>query len=66
MAVGSSLPTPCRLLDQLPARAIDRLVHLDELVARLRRIVGRVARIEPAVAEMAGVVGAHEVDAEEL
>ena len=52
-------------LDQLAAQRIDALVDLQELVARACRRVGRVLGIEAGVAEVADVVGAHEVDAEE-
>ena len=47
-----------------PQTAVDRLVDLHQLVAGVRRVVGRMARVEARVAEMAGEVGAHEVDRE--
>ncbi len=51
-------------LDQLPARGIDALVHPDDLVAGMSRVMSRVVRIDARVAEVADVVRAHEVDAE--
>ena len=55
---------PLGLFDQVCTGAVDGLVHLDQLVAGERRIVGRMARVEPVVTEVACVVGAHEVDTE--
>ena len=52
-------------LDQLAAQRVDALVDLQELVARAGRRVRRVLGIEAGVAEVADVVGAHEVDAEQ-
>ena len=52
-------------LDQLAAERVDALVDLQELVARAGRRVRGVLRVEARVAEVADVVGAHEVDAEE-
>ena len=51
-------------VDQLSAHAVDGLVDLHELVARGRRVVGGMGRIEARVPEVAGEVGAHEVDGE--
>jgi hypothetical protein len=52
-------------LDQLTAGRVDPFVDMDDLVAGLVRLVCRMLRIEAGVAEVADVVGAHEVDAEE-
>src|SRR3954468_6271384 len=52
-------------LDQLAAERVDSLVDLQKLVAGAGRRVRRVLGVEAGVAEMADVVGAYEVDAEE-
>ena len=59
------VPALPRGLDQLPARAVDGLVDLHQLVPCPGRVVRRMLRVEAVVAEVARVVGAHEVDAEE-
>ena len=55
-------PKPFRLLDQTPAGSIDRLVDLHQLVPGLVRSVRGVGRVETVPGEVAGNVGAHEVD----
>ena len=52
-------------LDQLAAERVDALVDPQELVARACRGVRRVLGVEAGVAEVADVVGAHEVDREQ-
>ena len=59
------VPALSRGVDQLAAGAVDGLIDLDQLVPRVRWVVCRMARVEPVVTEVAGVIGAHEVDAEE-
>ena len=54
------------LVDQLPAGAVDGLVDLDQLVPGPSWVVCGVSGIEAVVAEVAGVIRAHEVDAEKL
>ena len=55
----------CRRVDQLAAEPVDRLVHAQELVAGTGRRVRGMIGVEAREAEVADVVGAHEVDGEQ-
>ena len=59
------VPEPFRLLDEIAARGIDRLVDLHELVLGLAGAVRRMRGVEPVPHEVPCDVGAHEVDAQE-
>jgi hypothetical protein len=53
-------------LDEAATCLVDRLVDPDDLVAGIPRVVCRVLGIEPVPAEMAYVIRAHEIDAQQV
>jgi hypothetical protein len=63
---GRLLPEALRRgVDQLAAEFVNPFVDPQQLVPRLPRIVRRMLRVDARVAEVADVVRAHEVDAQE-